>query len=536
MSATRRRATTALLVLVAIGAATLGALAAPAAGTRPAAKGPARGGSVTFGLEAETTGGFCLPFATLAASGNQVVSAIYDPLIALNRKGEYVPYLAKAVTPNDDFTQWTVTLRPDVQFHDGTPFDADAMKLNLDTYRGLNSAYPPGLGTFVLEDIASVDVAGPLSVVVTTARPWIAFAAYLAIPMVAPAQLADPDSCATNMIGTGPFSLGEWRPNESLTVERNPEYWRKGYPYLDEIVFRPMTEDQVRLNSLTSGDLSLMTTSLSPTIVDLQEQADDGSIDLIVSEKGAETAHLMLNTSKPPFDDVVARRAVAAAADPRQINEIRNRGLNTIATGPFPPDHPAYVANPTPRHDLKLAKRLAERYEAERGEPIAFSFLTNPDPEQLAIATLIKEQQAQAGIEVTISTADQSRVIEEALAGNFQSVGWRAYPGGDADTGYVWWHSGSPVNFGRIDDPEIDRLLDTARSEPDPTVRTELYRDLNRRFADQVYDLWSWYSLWAVASQTDVRGIAGPPLPDGGGRPFLLFNGQVPVVGLSLAS
>jgi peptide/nickel transport system substrate-binding protein len=532
MSRTHRGGITAILVACALGSAALTAIGTPA-GAERVGKQPQRGGSATFGLEAETTGGFCLPFATIASSGNQVVNAIYDNLVVRNTKGEYVPYLAKSVIPNADSTEWTIALRPDVQFHDGTPFDAAALKINLDTDRGLNSSYPPGLGTFALKNIASVDVTGPLSVVVTTKVPWIAFAAYLSLPMVAPAQLADPGTCATNMIGTGPFALDEWRQNESLTVKRNPDYWRKGFPYLDEIVFRPITDDQARLNALTSGELALMTTSISKTIADLKDEAANGDINLVVSDKGAETAYLLLNNSKAPFDDLVARRAVAAAADPRQINEIRNQGLNAIATGPFPPDHPAYVANKNPHHDLKLAKKLATAYEAEHGQPISFEYLANPDPEQVAIATLIKEQQAKAGIDVSIRLADQSAVIQDILAGNFTSVGSRGYPGGDPDTQYFWWHSGSPLNFGRFSDPEIDRILDEARSEPDQAKRVKLYQDLNRRFAEQVYNLWSWYSLWAVAYQPDVKGVAGPPLPDGGGRQAVLFNGLVPVLGLS---
>ena len=532
MAKTSRGNIAALFMVGALCAVTLTTGAAPAAAGQHR-RGPQHGGSATFGLEAETTGGYCLPFATLAASGNQVVSAIYDPLVVINAKHEYVPYLAKSVTTNANDTQWTIELRPGVTFHDGTPFDAAALKLNLDTYRGLNAAYPPGLGTFVLQDITSVDVTGPLSAVVSTRVPWVAFRAYLAIPIVAPAQLADPATCSTKMIGTGPFVLKEWRPNESLTATRNPNYWRKGFPYLDEIVFRPVTDDQARLNGLTSGDITLMTTSISRTIFDLKDGAASGNINVIVSDKGAETAYLLLNTAKPPFDDITARRAVAAAADPRQINQIRNKGLNKLATGPFPPDHPAYLAKTTVHHDVALATKLAKQYQAEHGTPLSFEYLGNPDPEQVAIASLIKEQQAKAGIDVTIRLADQSRVIDELLAGSFASVGARGYPGGDGDTQYVWWHSGSPVNFGRFKDTEMDRLLETARSEPDEAKRNALYKDVNRLFAKQAYQPWSWYSLWAVASQPDVRGVAGPPLPDGGGRPLLLFNGQVPVLGLS---
>ena len=541
MSGTGRGRITALVAVVAIGAATFSAVAAPAGAERQAraqhAAKPKPGGSVEFGLEAETNGGFCLPDSVLAASGIQVVTAIYDTLMTLNAKGEYVPYLAKSVTPNTDFTQWTITLRPGVQFHDGTPFDSEALKLNLDTYRGQNPNIKPRLNVFIWSNVASVEVTGPLSVVVTTKVPWVAFPALLSgsgrTGMVAPAQLANRDSCATNMIGTGPFQLVDWRPDESLTVKKNENYWQQGLPYLDEIVFRPLTESASRIIGLQSGQLDLITTGTTQSVIDLKQSAKAGDNKVIVSDNGAETGYLMLNVSKPPFDDPIARQAVAAAGDARESNRIRNKGLNTIATGPFPPDNPAYVKNNTRLHDVAKAKKLNAQYEAKHGQPISFEYLTNPESETLALAALFKEQEKQAGIEVSIRTVDQATLINEAVAGSFQGMAFRNHPGGDPDTQYVWWHSGSPVNFGRINDPEIDRLLDEARSEPDAATRVAKYRELNKLFGKELYNLWAWYTLWAVGYQNNVKGVAGPPLPDGGGRPFALFAGVVPVLGIS---
>ena len=108
------------------------------------------------------------------------------------------------------------------------------------------------------------------------------------------------------------------------------------------------------------------------------------------------------------------------------------------------------------------------------------------DPENLAIAQLVKEQQSEAGIEVSIRSVDQPTLINEALAGTFTGMGFRQHPGGDPDTQYVWWHSGSPVNFGRINDPEIDALLDEGRVETDPAKRTKIYQDLTRAVREGV--------------------------------------------------
>jgi peptide/nickel transport system substrate-binding protein len=529
----RSRSALGALVIAALVGTTLVATAASA----PAAKTPAQkapSGSVTFALEAETSGGWCLPQAQLAASGHQVRVAIYDSLTTINSKGDYVPYLAKSVEPNATFDEWTIELREGVQFHDGTPVDAAAVKLNIDAFRGVIPSLPARLLTFVYSNIATVTEAGPLTVVVTTETPWPAFPAFLVERgMVAPAQLNDPSTCATNMIGSGPFKLVEWRQNESLTVEANTDYWREGYPKVGEIVFRPVPDAQARVNGLTSGQYDLLTTSSSLQIVDLQQKAEAGDIKLVATDKGAETAYLMLNSGKPPFDDPIARQAVALAGDAREVNEIRNKGLNTISTGPFPPGTDAFTPGIARTRNLKRAKALAKEYEETHGQPIAFEYLTSPEPELLAIAQLVKEQQEEAGIEVSIRSVDQPTLINEALAGSFTGIGFRNHPGGDPDTQYVWWHSGSPVNFGRIDDPEIDAFLDAARVETDPATRTKIYQDLAREFADEYYNLWSWYTYWAVAYQNDVKGVAGPPLPDGGGKPFALFAGVIPVVGIS---
>jgi peptide/nickel transport system substrate-binding protein len=531
----RRARTLALAAVLALAAGTLTAIAAPA-GARAPTKGPKHGGSAVFALEAETTGGYCLPDAILAASGIQVVNAIYDTLVTLNSKGEYVPYLAKTIEHNADYTQWTFTLREGIKFHNGEPLDADALKLNIDTYRGVNPNIRPRLNVFVFQDIQSVDVTGPLSVTVTLKRPWVSFPAYFwgtgRTGIVAPEQLTDRETCATHPIGTGPFKFAEWRVNEYLKVERNPDYWRKGLPYLDELTFRPVPEGNTRVNGLTSGEFDLITTSNSLSIIDLQEKAKAGDINVIASDKGAETAYLMLNTAKPPFDDPLARAAVWYGGSPKQVNDIRNKGLNTIASGPFPPGNPAYL-DIQRKQDVKKGRKLVQEYEQKHGQPLSYEYLTGPEPDLVAIAQLVKEQGKKLGIDVSIRTADQSTVINEALAGNFQGVGWRNHPGGDPDTQYVWWYSTSPVNFGRFKDPVIDRLLDEGRSEPDQAKRTKIYQDINRRFAEEHYNLWSWYTYWAVGYQKDVKGIAGPPLPDGGGKPFSLFAGIIPTAGLS---
>lgn len=534
-----RRAGIGAVLAIVITGTTLTAVGASASAPAPASRrAGGSGGEITFALEAESdpTNGFCIPRAQLAAAGIQVVAAVYDTLVTLDSKGEYVPYLAESVTPNATYDEWTIQLRDGIEFHDGSPFDADAVKLNLDSLRGANPDVNSPLSSYTLQEIDSVTVTGPLTVVVRTAAPWVDFPAFLfgngRYGMSAPAQLNDQSTCATNLIGTGPFKLVEWRPNERLVVERNPDYWRRGLPEVDRITFVPVLEASQRDAGLEAGDYDVIQTADSSSIDRLERKAEAGEIGFFATDHGSETQYILLNLSKPPFDDPIARRAVAFAFDPERINEIRNKGLNTLATGPFPPDNRAYLRKPAVRHDLDRARALAKRYEAKHGEPLAWEYLTRPDPDSVGVAELVKEQNAEAGIDVSIRTLDQAATINEAIGGAFDAIDFRNHPGGDPDTQYIWWHSGFPTNFGRIDDAEVDRLLEEGRREPDAAKRTRIYKDLNRHFQRRLYDLWGWYVLWASAYQDDIAGVKGPPLPDGGGRPFALFAGVIPVAGL----
>ncbi len=519
-----------VVVIAALLASTLALPVAAGAATKPKA-----GGDVVWGLEAETTGGWCLPQSQLAVSGIIVANAIYDTLAVVNSKGEYVPYLAKSITPNATYDQWTIVLRDGVKFHDGTPLDADAVKLNLDTYRGLNPKIPGRLTPFVFSNVADVTVTGPLTLSVTTKTPWPAFPAFLygggRYGIMAPAQINDPGTCAANLIGTGPFEKESWRVNEEFVAVRNPDYWRAGLPRLDRITFRPVTDGAARLTQFEGGELDVMHTSNVNEVVELREAAKAGKADVYESKAGGEVAYMMLNSSKPPFDDLLARQAVAYGRNTAEINQIRNRSIPVLANGPFSPGSRGAVANSgLPEPNLKKARKLAAQYEAKHGSKISFEYLTTADSETLAIAQLVKEQAASVGVDVSIRTVDQSSLISEALAGNFQAMGFRNHPASDPDAQYNWWHSGSPVNFGRINDPEIDRLLDAGRVETDPAKRTEIYEDLTRRFGEQLWNLWSWYTLWAVAARPEVKGVLGDPLPDGNGKPAFL-GGLLPVSG-----
>jgi peptide/nickel transport system substrate-binding protein len=488
---------------------------------------PVRGGSVTYGLEAETTGGWCLPESQLAISGILVARTIYDTLTAPNAKGEYVPYLAKSVEPNEEFTEWTITLREGVKFHDGTPLDAEVVKNNLDAYRGKYEGRAPLLFLFVFQNLTDVAVVDDMTVKVTTEVPWVAFPAYLfasgRLGMVAQSQLDDQETCDRKLVGTGPFKFKSWKVNQEFVAEKNPDYWQeapdgKPYPYLDEIRFQPTPEPQQRVNALQAGQLQAMHGSGADEFVDLRALEEAGTIGLYESEKFAEVSYVMVNASKPPVDDVRVRRALAMAIDREEYKEIINQGLFTMASGPYAPGSIGYLKDSGyPTYDPDGAEKLVKEYEDEKG-PITISYRSTPSPATQRVAQFLQEKLKEVGIEFKLQTVEQSELINTAISGDFQLIGWRNHPGGDPDEQYVWWYKGSPANFGKFQDDTMQGLLDEGRSEPDPDKRKEIYEDVNRRFADQVWNLWANWTRWAIGTDAGVHGIdleTAPKLPDG---------------------
>ena len=219
---------------VALGAviATVAAFGAVgAAGAKAPSQGnggkPKSGGSITYGLEAPTTN-FCLPNAQLAISGIVVTTAVYDTLTVPDKDGKYVPYLAQSVDHSPDYMSWTIKLRPNIQFQNGEPLDADAVKQNLDAYAGKSSAVSAPLFGFVMSNVDSVSVVDPMTVQVNMKTPWVEFDQYLwstgRLGIVAPAQLNSAD-CHTNMIGTGPFKVQRFDSvTGNVDVVKNPNY------------------------------------------------------------------------------------------------------------------------------------------------------------------------------------------------------------------------------------------------------------------------------------------------------------------------
>lgn len=492
-------------------------------GSKGGAGTPKEGGKVVYALEAATTN-FCLPRAQLAIPGIMVAQSMYDTLTEPDASGKFVPYLAKSVTHNATYDEWTITLRDGIKFHDGELLDANAVAKNINAWRsGL-------LLQFVFGPISDVVVQDPMTVVVKLKQPWVDFAGYLwatgRTGIAAPRQLDDDATCPTNMIGTGPFMKKSFDPvGGEVDVVKNPNYWRKDsagrqLPYLNELDFKIQTEGAQRVNGLQGGQFDAIQDDSGVNLSSLRSLGSAVTINM--EPRGRqELGHTLINVTRPPFNDMNARIALAEGTDDNALNQINNKGLFRTAKGVFDTGTQGYVADPGyPKYNQADARQKVAAYKAAHGGKMQFDLQTTPDAVTQALAQEIVRQMAQIGVTVNLPRPiDQPTIINQAIGGSVDAFIWRNYPGIGGDSMYVWFHSKSPVNFNHVSDAQLDKDLDQGRVEADPAKAAALYQDFDRRMSSQVYNLWGWYEQWFVGTKPSVHGVFGPNLPDPTGKP-----------------
>ena len=500
--------------------------------TTAAGEVPVPGGKVVMAIEADTSSPWRPSEMVCAIACYQVIRNIYDSLAMPNGAGSWSPYLASAITPNDDFTVWSITARDGVTFHDGTPFDGAAIVENLARAK---EGILTGNALRPVETI-EVDAADPMTAVVTMNTSWAAFPFTLAGQagmQASPTWLAASDTDDTlksQPVGTGPFVYADYRPGEVFSMTKNPDYWNAPYPYLDAIEFRPIADGLNRRDALKSGTVDLIHTTNAESILEFRDNPDE--YPMVEISNNAETAYTLLHVTQEgsPLTDVRIRCALAWASDEQLLIDTIGGGLNQIAYGPFSPTQVGYLESTgfPEAQDMAKAQELIAEYKAEFPGPLSLSLATTTDQTNLTIAQQQQQWWTEAGIdEVTIDQIDQANYIVTALLGNFQVFQWRNHGGFDLDQQYIWWHSKAapPVgelalNFGRIRDPQLDALLDENRASTDAARKKEIAEEVNLLFGTQCYDIWGSYTIWGVAGKPSVHGVTLFPLPDGSNAPF----------------
>jgi peptide/nickel transport system substrate-binding protein len=487
---------------------------------------PQHGGSIAVGLEAETVG--WAPWQdNWANAGNLVSTTFYDRLAGRDEEGQVRPALAESITPNDDFTEYTVVLREGIEFHDGEPLNAEAVAANLAKHREPGSATSSDVAP-----VADVVVEDDLTVRVELDQPHVAFADRFvgqAGVMVSPASI-EAETTSREPVGTGPFVFESWQRDQELVVSRNENYWRDDLPYLDEITFRPIPDEETRLQSLFSDDVQVMQSLRQSIVAQAREREDEFNL---YEHLGNNAGGAIYNLARPPLDDVRVRKAIAHSLNQDEIiSVLGGTGITPPAKGLFTAESPWYVddiEDAWPEEDLDTAQELYDDYvdDPDRsdgknaGDPVEFTVDTPPDPSLLETAAVYQAQLGRVGFEVDIRTVEQAVHIQQAVGdapdfiGDFDAKFWRLGQEADPDWLVGWFSPGSPTNFTNIESEELVDLMLEARRTPDFEQRRELYNQVMLLFADQMPFTLTGYTATVLATHPGIFGFDDWEFPDG---------------------
>ena len=437
-----------------------------------------------------------------AVNDFRIVFNVYDGLVRYKPGTlEVEPALAKSWDISEDGLTYTFHLRDGVKFHDGTPFNADAVKFKFDRMMDKENPYHDTANyplSYLLAQVESAEVIDDLTVAITLTQPYAPFLSNMAYTS---GLIMSPEAVKTygkdagrHPSGTGPFKFAEWQSNTRVVLEKNPDYW-DGAPALDAVIFRPITDANTRVAEMLSGGVDLLTEVPPDNVATFA--ADSGFT--VYDQSTPQIWFLILNAKDGPMADKRVRQAVNYAIDKQSMVDNVLQGTAVVASGPMPPAFTwAYneALDPYP-YDPEKAKALIAEAGMD-GADVTFlvteggSSMLDPVP----MGTAIQADLEAVGLNVKIETYEWNTflgIVNPGLEGkgDMAEMSWTT---NDPDTlPYLAlrtdaWPDKGGFNSGYYSNPKVDALIEAAQIETDQDKRAALYKEMQ----EIVYDDAPW--------------------------------------------
>jgi peptide/nickel transport system substrate-binding protein len=410
--------------------------------------------------------------------------AIYDALAMLRTNGDLEYRLAESIASTNN-TVWTVKLRKNLVFSDGTPLDASAVQYNWSRMADPGQRSP---GAPIAQTIASTNVIGPTTLEVTLKEPNAQFPALVA--QSALALIASPTAWqsagtgfASSPVGAGPFMLKEWQRGSGLVFERNPEY--KGKARLDQIVAKYISDETQRFNTLSTGGGDFMITADFQTITAAKQQAN--LADESVPANGG--YNIFFNLTRAPFDDLRARQAIAYAFDAKVMNDTLNGGTGLLAPTLFLKDSKFFTSVRQPLANKKKAQDLFDTL-AREGKTLEFTVEAPPTFQKIAEWFQARLSSFE-NVTMNVQPIAPNQTVQNWRSGNFTlslTNAPRFIEPSPQLSNYL--ETGGATNYGKYSNPEVDAAFKKARTTNDVEERKAAYETVQRA---QVKDLPSFF-------------------------------------------
>ncbi|HWP63744.1 MAG TPA: ABC transporter substrate-binding protein, partial [Candidatus Binatia bacterium] len=518
-----------------------GQSAAPSAPASPTGQ-PKAGGTLVVALPGDITR--TDPALIDDSNSSYVMTQVMEGLVALKpgTTSEVVPALAESWSLSPDGKTYTFKLRQGVKFHDGTDFNAEAVKFNYDRWKNFPTelqdySYYAGAvfgGYGDTSNIASVDVVDPYTVTITLKQPNSSFLlaqtlTVFAISSPTALKAGKADNTETDvskiayaqggppaMVGTGPFKFKEWVVGDHVTVERNPDYWNKdAVPYLDAIVFRPVAEEAQRLNGLASGELDFAQV-VAP--VDIATIRQNPELQVIDRGESCNIAQISMNHKYSPINNKTIREAIAYAVNKQYLIDTFYAGLAVPADNWMPLN--TLYAKPLnlPTYDPEKAKQLI----AESGvTDLTIDFYYPSDvtrpymPDPKGIFEAITSDLEAVGFTIVPHTETwRPDYLDHEYAGNFEMwlLGWTcdwAGPDNFLKTAFFGYVDGEPSTEFAYRNDELDKTMNDALAATDEATAKALWEKAQDLIRADMPTVPLVNSTPPAAARADVKGFVG---------------------------
>lgn len=494
-----------------------------------------KGGSLVFAMEAEPT--VLDPHRYTSWATWRYIHTMFEPLVQrdLTKASGEVPYspivgaLATDWDISPDGLTYTFDLREGVKFHDGTDFDAEAVKFNIE--RATDESQPhydptsAAVNAYTWQSLKGVEVTGPLQIKIHLKEPFGEFLGMLAEGGIGSTAILSPtalekygqDGFADNPVGTGPFRFVERERGGTTIVERNDEYWGEK-ALLDQVIFRPIEDAAARVLALESGDVDMI--SVVPP--DSVQRLEDSGFEVSMGET-AHIWHLSFNFKEKPIQNLKVRQAINMAINKEAMVRELLVDTATPAHGIVPPANPAYDSGfEGYQYDPERAAALLQ--EAGYGDGFETHVLTSNTGSGLMIPVPMNEwiqrDLAKIGITYKLDVFEWNTHTQNWATGGKPGQGLLNQAWG-SPTPYqleIMAHSkfapgeGGCCNVGSFNSPEVDALLDEARVEMDDERRYALYGEVNETLSREASHVPVVSDLAPMAFNSRVKGFVHAPL------------------------
>lgn len=471
--------------------------------------------TIAIGAEPESLDPVKMTSAPAATVGEHVV----ERLIYMEEDGSLTPMLATSWSANEDSTVWTFQIRQGVTFHDGTPLNAEAVRMNLTRFVDpeVGAAY-----AFLLGSVQEIRTTGEYTLEITLGQPFAPILSHLShsfIGIVSPRQIENlgPADTFENPVGTGPYVMDRWSRGDSIRLSLNENYWGDT-PRIPNLVFNFIPEESARIVALETGEADAIMAVPPQDVPRLQR---DPNID-VVFQSSVRTIYIGFNNVREPFDNPLVRRALNHAVDKQAIVDSIFDGNAFVLDAPVVDAVFGHASVGPFEYDPDLARELLAEAGFPDGLSMSLHHPTGRYPLDATVAAAVQSMLAEVGVDARLETREWTSYLQftgqppEQAEYDSYLLGWGTVTL-DSDYGLYallhtrqWNPDGNNRSF--YSNERVDELLDAARIETNPDVRTEMYAEAMQLIWDDA----PWIFLYSAgqinAVRSNVEGLIHHPL------------------------